>query len=236
MASKVKMEPAVMRRFERKEKRRAESTKQIRYYYLIVCEGEKTEPHYFESLRDALPPHVLDVCSFTIQGTGYNTRTLVDKAIKERKKLEIDRARKIDKLWVVFDKDSFTAEEFNAAIQICNAAENTEAAWTNEAFELWYLLHFDAHNTALSREQYKPKIEAAFKAKGLNSFKYKKNSREMFSLLSEHGSLAKAIQRAEALHNSYGDKQDYAEQNPCTTLYSMVAHLLNLADELTEEI
>ena len=235
MARKIKVEPADVKRFERQEARRTEATKQIQHYFLVICEGEKTEPNYFESLRDSLPAHVLDVCSFTIQGTGYNTRTLVEKAIKERNKWQADKARKIDKLWIVFDRDSFNAAEFNAAIQICGAAENTEAVWTNEAFELWYLLHFDAYTNALSRKQYKEKIEAALKAEGAGSYTYRKNSKEMFALLERYGNIKQAIQRAKTLHDTYGTRQDFAEHNPCTTVYLMVSELLGLAEEYSQE-
>jgi hypothetical protein len=45
-------------------------------------------------------------------------------------------------LWVVFDRDSFAPQSFNNAINKCiQDRPNIDAAWSNEAFELWYLLH-----------------------------------------------------------------------------------------------
>src|SRR5690606_28348851 len=138
---------------------------------LIVCEGEKTEPNYFESLKNSLPKGVLSVCDFKIIGTGNNTVSLVNKAIALRNEIQEDSNRTIDKLWVVFDKDSFSDDSFNSAIQICLANNpDMDCAWTNEAFELWYLLHFHYYNTGINRERYQELIEANFRKNGLDGY------------------------------------------------------------------
>ncbi len=49
-----------------------------RRYFLIVCEGEKTEPNYFEAISNQLPKDM--VKRITIVGTGRNT---VDAAIRQ---------------------------------------------------------------------------------------------------------------------------------------------------------
>ena len=64
---------------DRTETARKIDSKNKRKYYLIVCEGEKTEPNYFKSLKNALPKGVLEICEFNIDGTGYNTESLVKK-------------------------------------------------------------------------------------------------------------------------------------------------------------
>lgn len=73
---------------------------------LIVCEGEKTEPNYFR----AFPLATLDV---RVVGAGANTRSVVEIAIQER-----DRARStdpFDRVWAVFDRDSFPHDRMHAA-------------------------------------------------------------------------------------------------------------------------
>ena len=156
---------------DRTETARKIDSKNKRKYYLIVCEGEKTEPNYFKSLKNALPKGVLEICAFSIDGTGYNTESLVKKGIELKQAWENNLERTVDKLWVVFDKDSFRPEAFNNAIQLClNNQSHIEAAWTNEAFELWYLLHFHFYNTDINRKQYQDLIEGNFKKKGLNNY------------------------------------------------------------------
>jgi hypothetical protein len=57
--------------------KRISKNKPSRRYYLIVCEGEKTEPNYFESLKRKLPDNI--VKRISIQGVGKNTLSLLKK-------------------------------------------------------------------------------------------------------------------------------------------------------------
>ncbi|MDD4760120.1 MAG: RloB family protein [Bacteroidaceae bacterium] len=213
-----------------------EEVKSKRRFYLIVCEGEKTEPNYFESLKNDLPKGVLDVCDFKIVGTGHNTVSLVNSAMALRNKWQTQTNRTVDKLWIVFDKDSFSDQSFNSAIQTCIANyPNVDCAWTNEAFELWYLLHFHYYNTGISRGQYQKLIEENFKKKGLKNYTYEKNSTEMYSLLETHASREIAVRNAVNLEKLYGGQQNYSTQNPCTMVYKLVAELFRLEKIIEEE-
>ena len=70
MANKIKIDNAVLKRRARVEKKRRVEFKSKRRFYLIVCEGEKTEPNYFESLKSSLPKGVLELTNIDIDGTG----------------------------------------------------------------------------------------------------------------------------------------------------------------------
>lgn len=234
MARKIKIESAIRLKRERQETRRRTNFKPKRKQYLIVCEGEKTEPNYFKSLKSALPKGVLEVVDFIIFGEGYNTESLVQQAIGIRKKWESETGREVDKLWIVFDKDSFLPNTFNNAIEQCENTPKTEAAWSNEAFEIWYLLHFEFYNTGISRNSYKERIQKNFRSKGLSDFVYKKNRADMFTLLSNYGDLNLAIKYSKKLVEDNIGKKDFANQNPCTTVYKLVTELFNL-EELLEE-
>ena len=224
------------KKHERIESKRLEEVKSKRRFYLIVCEGEKTEPNYFESLKNDLPKGVLDVCDFKIVGTGHNTVSLVNSAMALRNKWQTQTNRTVDKLWIVFDKDSFSDQSFNSAIQTCIANNpNVDCAWTNEAFELWYLLHFHYYNTGISRRQYQELIEENFKKKGLKDYTYKKNSTEMYSLLETYTSRETAIKNAVNLEKLYIGQQNYSTQNPCTMVYKLVAELFGLEKIIEEE-
>ncbi|MDR3251715.1 MAG: RloB family protein [Tannerella sp.] len=224
MARKIKIPNHIQKR-ERQELKRAEVIRNKRLFFLIVCEGEKTEPNYFESLKNALPKGVLDV---KITGTGNNTVSLVRNAKNIRKQTEAETNRKIDKLWVVFDRDSFKPQSFNSAIQKCADKADMDCAWTNEAFELWYLLHFHYYNTGIGRAQYQDLIEQNFRSKGLHDYKYQKNSTEMFDLLEKYGSRENAVANAQRLETAYNGRQDYANHNPCTKVHKLVSELFGL--------
>lgn len=232
MANIIKIDNAVLKRRARAEKKRKIEFKSKRKFYLIVCEGEKTEPNYFESLKSSLPKGVLELTNIDIDGTGKNTLSIIDEAKRLRKKYEDKYLRSIDKVWAVFDKDSFPSKNFNNAIDKGeNSRPKINCAWTNEAFELWYLLHFNFYNTGISRHKYQKLLEKEInQASGKTNYRYKKNSREMFSILSEYGSLEKAIKNSEKLEILYADKS-YSNHNPCTKVHKLINELFELTEE-----
>lgn len=123
---------------------RRKNTRSLRKRFLIVCEGERTEPNYFEAFR--VPKKVYEVI-----GVGDNTIGLVKQAIDCQQKGEYDQ------VWVVMDKDDFPVANFNNALSLASG-KGVNVAYSNEAFELWYLLHFDYHNSAISRTTYKNRL------------------------------------------------------------------------------
>ncbi|NEQ39045.1 MAG: RloB domain-containing protein [Okeania sp. SIO3I5] len=180
-------------------------TREIQERFLIVCEGTKTEPNYFKSF-----PVPKDVIEIDVRGVGKNTISLVKEAI-EIKKEDND----YDQIWCVFDRDSFPVKNFKEAI---NYAQNNDikVAYSNQAFELWYLLHFNYRDTAMSRTQYKKLL-----TKNMNQ-KYEKNSDEMYEILASRQ--PQAIKNAERLLEQY-NPPDPANNNPSTTVHLLVKQL-----------
>jgi len=54
MARKAKVDNSVIKRLARVDKARSVGIRDQRKYFLIVCEGEQTEPNYFEGLTTSL--------------------------------------------------------------------------------------------------------------------------------------------------------------------------------------
>jgi hypothetical protein len=233
MARKIEGSKAALKRARKKGKGRDVNTLNKKKYFLIYCEGQVTEPKYFEALSKKLPPRVLDVRDFEIEGTGRNTTSLVQFALDKRDSLR-DQLRTVDKLWVVFDKDSFPDDQFNAAIQICNSQNDVDAAWTNEAFELWFLLYFELYPSGLSRDQYKKKIEGHLK-RHIPDYSYEKNSEDTFALLEQYGSRETAKTNAKNLEEQFTGRTDYSNHNPCTKVHLLVEELEELYQTLVEQ-
>lgn len=231
MAKKIKISPDRRSRFTRGEIKRKEGVREKRRYYLIVCEGAKTEPNYFEGLKTDLPKGVLTAFRIDIEGTGRNTMSLVDEAIRLKEVYEKQTGRPVDKLWTVFDRDSFSANDYNAAILRCkNNRPEIGCAWSNEAFELWYLLHFHFYNNAMSRVQYQAMIEQNLQKYVGRDYRYEKNSWEMYMLLKTHGSLENAVRNADRLAEEFEGREDFANMNPGTMVHKLVTELLNLKE------
>ena len=125
---------------------RRQGVREIKQSFLIVCEGEKTEPDYFKAFR-------MTAATVKAVGQAMNTMTLVSKAISIR---DADQKRKkiYDQCWVVFDKDDFPAKDFNQAIQFAEK-NGFRVAYSNQAFEYWFLLHYNLYTGAIHRSQYK---------------------------------------------------------------------------------
>ena len=161
------------RREAKASKKRKENVREKLVRFLIVCEGTKTEPHYFEAL---IKNYISTVREVTIEGEGRATVALVDRTLEIKQELERKNAMSFDRVWVVFDKDDF--DDFNDAIKKANKL-GFHSAWTNEAFELWYYLHFEYLDTGIGRADYIKKLEEAFKEKlGDSHFEYKKGKIE----------------------------------------------------------
>lgn len=182
--------------------KRKVDTRNLLERFLIVCEGEKTEPNYFNSFR--VPKNVIDVYGF-----GNNTIELVEKAV------ELKRNGDYDQVWCVFDRNSFPAKNFNAALELAKK-EKIEVAYSNEAFELWYLLHFNFYDTAMPREDYKKKLSR------LLGHEYKKNSENIYEELESRQ--PNAIKNARRLLDQYSSPKPESD-NPSTTVHLLVEQL-----------
>jgi hypothetical protein len=235
MANIIKIDNAILKRHNRVEKKRKERTKEVRVYFLIVCEGEKTEPNYFKSFKTNIKSFV-----YTIEtlGEGSNTKDLVKRTIKARD----NSSQKYDSVWAVFDRDSFSPNNFNGAIELAKN-NKIKVGWSNEAFELWYLLHFQYRNTSMSRDDYKKSLEneinvriaATSKSKKPKKFEYKKNSIEMYSILEKYGNQNQAILWAKKLESNHLCN-NFAIHNPCTRIHLLVEELNGNSKELNKQV
>jgi hypothetical protein len=177
--------------------------REIRETFLIVCEGEKTEPNYFKSFR---------VVSARIYVEGFGANP--SKLIEEAKRLN-DREGGYDQVWCVFDRDDFPKQDFNSAI-INAEKEGFKVAYSNEAFELWYVLHFEFLNTGIPRKDYIQKLDKLLK------HQYKKNSEAIYDEIKKHQTTA--IKNAENLLDQY-QPQNAVNDNPSTTVHLLVKEL-----------
>ena len=198
---------------------RRQGTRAQKVSFLIVCEGEKTEPNYFRPFIERWS----EVKEVNVKGCGCSTCQLIIEAKKLREKLERERMVPFDRVWLVFDKDEF--KDFNKAIADAKK-EGMNCAWSNQAFELWYVLHFQYLDTGVDRKQYIEMIEDKVrKASKSKTFKYKKNDEGFYQILQAHGEEEQAIKRARKLRENMGKKKNYAAHNPRTEVDLLVDEL-----------
>lgn len=183
--------------------------------YLILCEGEKTEPIYFEALKKYLGIDRSDKVSVRVEGLGNNTLSLVRAAISRIESPNYSA----DHIWVVMDRDikrdnpGNNKQQFNQALK--NAAENKiKVAYSIDAFEIWFLLHFDFYTSRTPRDKYFKKLEEKL------GKKYEKNE-SIFDDIAPM--LETAIRNANKLLEEC-DTIAY-DCNPSTTVHLLVKEL-----------
>lgn len=191
----------------------------LRRLFLVVSEGKRTEPLYFEAFAAELPPGLLQVF-----GAGDNTLNVVQRAVQ----LQAERQAKpylpdYDEVWPVFDLDDFPTQNFNNAV--FKAQEKLGyCGYSIEAFELWFLLHFSYVDARLHRKQFSKKL-----GKHLGQ-RYDKSSEKLYALLKEKGNQAQALRWAQRLYQK-NNGQNPAAENPSTSIFLLVNRLNHYLDD-----
>ncbi len=173
--------------------------------FLIICEGHETEPTYFKNFRN--PGVTID-----IKKVNSNTQKLVTDVLKNISYSKND----FDQIWCVFDKDNFDPSDFNNAINTANI-NNIHVAYSNQCFELWYVLHFRELTVPVPRRNYERILDGHLKRE------YKKNDKNIFKDL--RGYTPVAIKNAKSLLNNH-IKINPSDQDPSTTVHLLVEQLL----------
>lgn len=198
-------------------------------FFLIVCEDERTEPHYFEKFKVLFPEHTMFLKTV---GTGRSPLGVVEQSIRERELLLQKSKKEVDFIWVVFDKDdadenATKIKNFERAFEIA-AKENINIAYSNEVFELWLLLHLkeiDAQNPIPRKDVYAD-LELSIRQFGgtYAYFTYEHGNKDIIEVINKIGDENLAIERARKLLAFHGNKRPIAA-NPSTKVHTLVKEL-----------
>lgn len=198
--------------YGRKRKKRSVDTRDQNPKILIVCEGEKTEPNYFKAFR--IPTKKVKVIP-----AGMVHDRVVEEAIRLKGELQAEIA------WAVFDSDDNNDPKIKQNIQRAfeiAANNNINIAFSNEAFELWYILHYDYLDSGISRNDYCTILTK----KRINGNKYEKNDPTMYDFLLDKQSTA--IRNSKRLFEQCVNKQNYYREKPITSVFELVEELNKL--------
>lgn len=221
--------------------------------YIIFCEDSTCEKLYLDNFNDKKVKintisnykshlsNVVNAISYCHENRLFNEEEIID-----REGLHV---------WCVYDADfnksvSNTNEKvtYNESIPMAKK-HNINVAWSNDAFELWVLLHFEEvpiNIETSSREYYyhhlddifknlKEQNELLIKAMQHSTFSYKKDLKKHrcfneivkpLLILKENRDLA--ISRAKTLHLHFLSKtKKISEMAPCTCMYLLVEDILS---------
>lgn len=184
---------------------------------LILCEDTKSSVLYFKKFKVNEKEVVIDCV-----GTGMNTDSLVEEAIR-RKQSAASARKPYQQIWIVFDRDSFPLDNFNRTRDLAAAHPEITLCWSNECFELWYLLHFDLLETPVSRHELPKRISAKL------GIPYDKARDDTYEHLAKYQDRALRHARKLATRNQqvYGDRY----RNPSTRVHLLVELLRKFAED-----
>lgn len=194
--------------------------KKLNHYTLKVLRDKINE-----KFGDKIKVKNLSADRIEIDGTGRNTESLVNYALDKKRTARIPYGH----VWCVFDKDSFTDEQFNSAVQTC-CSNSLGAAWTNEAIELWFILHFEYLNTGINRHQYIDKLNEYFRFYGINGGKYEKNIEAIYEVLNTYGEVTNAIKYAKKLEKTFEEGITPSNRIPSTQIHHLIEELFDYLD------
>lgn len=199
--------------------------------YLIVTEGERTEPLYFKGIKKQITEkvggmvNVVEVPLIDITGEGSSTGKLIEIADQIIKKAKII----YQNVWIVFDKDDF--DDFDQAIKD-GINKGYNIAWSNQSFEYWLYLHFYYSDSALHREDWNQKLDEIFQQYSLGDGKYRKNYENIYDLVNTFDGVNTAIKNAKRRMVDFNlEKYRPSAFDPGTEVYKLVESLKSYLDE-----
>ena len=207
-------------KLEQTRKGRVSDTKKERSRVIIACEGTKTEPNYFRSLVSFLIIDRKIANSSLVIAPHQHTDP---KGVLEDLKRHLAKDSDFEYKWIVIDKDEVPAGDFNDVFNSAKAA-NIGVAYSNPCFELWFLLHFEYRDTAIEAKECIDKLKTHLED-------YQKNSVNIYEQLKDRQE--QAIENATRLENN--KQEPPAENNPGTTVHTLVKLLINFCGNLNSD-
>ena len=186
---------------------------------LIVCEGSKTEPFYFDEL---VRRHRLSTANIQILGEGADPLSIVKKA-RELRQEERRRGDRFDRIYCVFDRDEHTTFD-DASLVAQQSGLKLGRSWP--CFEFWILLHFLYTRAEYGRAGGKSPAGNCIADLQVHWPEYAKARRDTFGSLRHR--LEEAKRRAAM---ALQDAERTGEPNPSTEAHELVTYLQGLKGE-----
>lgn len=188
---------------------------------LIVCEGEKTEPNYFNELKNY---YKINSANIVITGDCGSDPLSIFRDAKKRHLEQQDLGDAFDQVYCVFDRDAHTtyADALNA-IKAMPRKTGFHAIRSVPCFEYWLLLHYLYTTKPYMKVANKSVCNLVIADLRQHDPQYAKGCTGTFERLLPH--LDKAITHAE---KSLKSAMAIDADNPITDVHVLVHFLRNI--------
>jgi|ERR1035437_3875429 hypothetical protein len=226
--------------------------------FIIFCEDKVSEPIYFKYFETSLiKVNLIGDQKSKLENVNKAISDCIEKGFMEHGngvyKLKVENTQ----IWCVFDRDVDNKKKnqvesntsFTHSIKMADDS-GLKVAWSNDAFELWILLHFEDVDATIdenkNRKTYYNRLTDIFrnlpnpnedliKALAYHGFSYKgtlKSENNFRNIVRNEivGKTNEAIARAKTLMLKYESNppKPHHEKSPCTMVYLLVEELLRL--------
>lgn len=185
---------------------------------LIVCEGEKTEPNYFNGLRNELR---LNSARVEITGKSASSPMGVVSFAKRRYKEDKDAGFPFDKVFCVFDKNNHG--DYDKALKEVEKTRQTDeifhATVSVPAFEYYLLLHYEYTTGSCTSAEALSRLKKHISG-------YTKGRKDIFAIVYDNLETAKNRAR-----KSLMDARKSGSENPLTKAHELVEFMQNMASD-----
>lgn len=187
--------------------------------FLIVTEGEKTEPNYMDALRKRLQLNATDVKIVHPPGTDPVTLTKHAIALRDARKKSAEKSYTVlpyDEVWVIFDleKEHDQRRELAKRAMRLEEAAGIQFAISDPCFEYWLLLHHDYTTRPF------PECDAVIKLLNKHMPGYSKGMKPESSIFDKLPAAVRHAMRCRKHHETSG-----GNGNPSTKVDFLVANL-----------
>jgi hypothetical protein len=179
-------------------------------YFVIVCEGEKTEIEYFQNFKMVKQQRV-KIVSVAPSDNKSAPKWVLDQAVKKAEEIGLNED---DQLWIVTDTDRWKIEHLRTIQEACEQTKNWNFVVSNPCFEVWLHAHLQDLENITTIDRYELK--------------------KQFGLLKHQGLFEKplqnvrlAIERAKRLDNS----PHFIPESLRTKVYLLVEELIKRIGE-----
>ena len=206
---------------------------------LIACEDKISSPNYFKMIiKKLIEDKKITQDSLVIaKHVHVNPKGVLKDLLNHKKD---DKTYKdFEHRWIVIDRDiarvnggGHPKDDFLTALSEAKS-KRVEVAYSNDCFEIWYLLHFGYRDTAISRDDIIKEVIKKLKDRNCVTFsklnKENIKTKEMTELIfNELLELQKtAIKNAKKLLENYADLHNPELDNPSTKVFELVEILSN---------
>lgn len=191
-----------------------------RQRFILVCEGEKTEPAYFNALKNQYRGALISIEYVAPAGAPITIKDKVKARMVElRREQRYNPSAKADTVWAVFDQDEHL--KVAEAIVGCESA-GAQVAYSNPCFEVWLILHYEDYHAADNHHQVQKryqKLDPTYDPNGTKT--------------PDCGLLMNAVQSAELLAEIQCQRrveEDTPLGRPSTTVYKLTRAIREAAE------